>query len=73
MPQITRLDSEQCDRLQQSMSLCHEALDQLGRAVDSFPVVGDAELHVMRLDLVKLKTQLTRLRDNGVELLQEGR
>lgn len=66
-----KLSSEQCDNLKQSVSLCHAALDSLDRAVDWFPVVGDAELHVMRLDLKSLANRLRKLRVNAAGILAE--
>lgn len=70
---MNRLDADQQQRMQESLSLCHAALDQLTRAIDLFPVVGDAELHLMRMDLRSLEKRLRVFRDNGVELLGEIR
>ncbi len=55
--------------LRESVSLCHQATDVLVRAVDQFPSVGDAELHLMKLELTRIRNRLSNLRDNASEIL----
>lgn len=69
---MSTLDYDQAIRLLQAANRLRDALSTLQEAIGIVPVVGDAELHTMSLDLKRLASRLHTHADNAEEIAREA-
>jgi hypothetical protein len=65
------LDNRQLEQLDRARGHLQEAARQVKLALERVPVTGAAELHVLRVDLLRLRQKLQQVEGNAGELVVE--